>query len=63
LEVRRTLYHTAVETLRLPERDEHRDAVLRAHASRDVSFAGHVFGEQDVARSERNFLPAYELNP
>jgi len=33
------------------------DAVLGAHASRNVPLAGHIFGEEDVAGSERN-LPA-----
>src|SRR5438132_7210059 len=51
-----------ISYLRVPERDEQRDTVLRAHSSRDVPFASHVFREKDVSRSQRNLLPAHELD-
>src|SRR5262245_48280623 len=49
-------------SLSIGKRDEQRDAVLAADAARDVPFAGHVLGEQDVSRPERNLPAALQLD-
>src|SRR5437867_13344853 len=44
------------------ERDGQRDRLLRTDVAEDVSLPGSVFGEQDAARPEPEFLSSVELD-
>src|SRR6266545_1718250 len=41
------------------QRDEKRQAVFGTKSPGDVPLAGRVFREQNIARTERDFLPAF----
>src|SRR5262249_31694298 len=42
--------------------NERRNAIFRANSARDVSLAGHVLGQQDVTRVERDLLATDQLH-
>src|SRR3989442_10291353 len=44
------------------ERNGQRDHVLRTDVAQDVSLPGCIFGEQDAARPEPEFLASLELD-
>jgi len=57
----KTVYHRAVDGL-VCKRDRNRDSILRTQVSRDVTLAGRIFDQIDMAWTDRDLLTSCDLD-